>query len=185
MLITRIMFLFTLALLLKTATISGVLAQSRAAPRQGAEQPAGAVAAGRFDDWNAYTSGKDRAKVCYALSQPKDRRPGGLNRDPAYIFISNRLADGARNELSVIMGFPLKPGSEAQAVLGRSTFSMLTKESNAWLKNPAQEAQMIEAMKKAGELTVKSVSVRGNETIDRYSLKGLAQALEKIAKDCP
>lgn len=174
--------------LLLCATALDASAQNRRVASQG---PAGAAGQGEtflvgtFGDWSAYTSGKDRAKVCYALSQPKDRKPAGLNRDPAYIFISNRMADGARNELSVIMGFPLKAGSEAQATLGRTTFALLTKETNAWLKNPAQESQMIDAMKRSGDLVVKATSLRGNDTTDRYSLRGLAQAIERIGKDCP
>lgn len=138
-----------------------------------------------FGDWSAYSSGKDKAKVCYALSQPKDRKPAGLNRDPAYIFISNRLADGSRNELSVILGFPTKAGSEATASIGSASFAMLTKDKNAWLKNPAQETQMIDAMKKGSDLTVKATSGRGNELTDRYSLRGLGDALARVAKECP
>jgi hypothetical protein len=43
---------------------------------------------------------------------------------------------------------------------------------------------MVDAMRKGSELTVKGTSGRGTQSIDEYSLKGLAQALDKIDKEC-
>jgi hypothetical protein len=39
-------------------------------------------------------------------------------------------------------------------------------------------------MKKGQKLTIKGASWRGTETLDGYSLKGLAQALAKIDATC-
>lgn len=147
--------------------------------------PAGTFLIASYGDWGAYTSGKDKSKVCYALSQPKERLPKGLNRDPAYIFVTNRPGDGTRNEFSVIVGYGLKPGSPATAAVGNANFQMLTKDKSAWLRNAAEEAQLLDAMKKGRDLVIKGVSGKGNETSDRYSLSGLAQALERAQKECP
>src|SRR5690349_2172433 len=35
-----------------------------------------------FQDWGAHVSGQGRSKVCYAVSEPKDRLPKDLKRDP-------------------------------------------------------------------------------------------------------
>ena len=43
----------------------------------------------------------------------------------------------------------------------------------------------VEAMKKGSSLTITTTSVRGNKTTDRYSLNGLAQALDRVKKECP
>ncbi len=147
--------------------------------------PSGTLLHATFGDWGAYSLGKDKAKVCYALSQPKDRAPKGLNRDPAYVFISNRPADGARNEFSLIMGYPLKPGSTATATVGSASFQMLAKDKSAWLKNPAEEALLLDAMRKGKDLIVKGTSIKGNDTTDRYSLSGIGQAIERAQKECP
>ena len=138
-----------------------------------------------YGDWGVYTSGEDKQKVCYALSQPKDRLPKGLNRDPAYVFISNRPGDGARNEFSIIMGYPLKLNGIATAAVGTTTFQMLAKEKSAWLKNAAEESQLLDAMRKGKDLVVKGTSAKGNETTDRYSLGGLGQAIDRAQKECP
>jgi invasion protein IalB len=43
---------------------------------------------------------------------------------------------------------------------------------------------MVEAMRKGHDLVVKSESHSGAKTTDTYSLKGLAEALAKVAEEC-
>ena len=43
---------------------------------------------------------------------------------------------------------------------------------------------MLEALRKSPEAVVKGVSAKGTATIDTFSLKGLAQALDRLAQDC-
>lgn len=140
---------------------------------------------GTFGDWKALMSGKDKAKVCYALSQPKERLPAKLKRDPGYIFISNRTADGAKNEIAFMLGFGTKTGQDGLLTIGAGTFALVASEESAFLKNPAQEAQLIDLMKRGANITIKMASARGNETTDKYSLGGLGKALEAVAKECP
>lgn len=157
------------------------LAQRKAAaPKEG-----GTFQIATFGDWGAYVSGKDRSKVCYAMSQPKDRSPKGLTRDPAFVFISNRAGDGAKHEFAVIMGYPLKPSGAASAAVGAVNFTMLSKDKSAWLKNAAEENQMIDAIRKGSAMIIKGTSIKGNETTDRYSLTGAGQAIERMQKECP
>jgi Ca2+-binding RTX toxin-like protein len=62
---------------------------------------------------------------------------------------------------------------------------IITKDANAWIKNQAEEAKFVDALKKGAKLIVKAASLRGHVTTDSYSLTGLAQALERVAKECP
>ena len=101
-----------------------------------------------------------------------------------HIFISNRPAENVRNEVSVIMGFPMKDNSEPKAEIGGTTFDLVAKGSNAWVKNPAEEGQFIEAMRRGSRLTVKATSVKGNTSTDTYSLSGLSDALARVQKEC-
>ena len=89
-----------------------------------------------------------------------------------------------KNEVSVIVGYPQKPGHDAAAAIGSSTYSMYTQNDGAWVKNAAEEAQMVETMRKGADLVVKSESARGTKTTDTFSLKGIAQALDKVAEEC-
>jgi invasion protein IalB len=58
------------------------------------------------------------------------------------------------------------------------------KNDGAWIKNVAEEARMVDAMRKGADLTVKGTSGRLTQSTDQYSLKGLAQALDKIEQEC-
>jgi hypothetical protein len=107
-----------------------------------------------------------------------------VKRDSAYVFISTRPAENVKSEISVIMGFPMKDGSEATVEIGDASFSLIAKGSNAWVKNPAEEGRLIDAMKKGSKLIVKATSAKGKATTDTYSLSGIGQALDKVRKDC-
>ena len=68
-----------------------------------------------FGDWNVFVGQAGKGRICYALAQPKKREPANLNRDPGYAFISDRPAEGVRNEVSFIMGYDVSAGTEAEA----------------------------------------------------------------------
>lgn len=138
-----------------------------------------------FGDWGAYATAAGKNRICYALSQPKDRQPASLQRDPGYIFVSFRPAEGVKNEIAVMMGFPTKDGGAGEATIGTTKFNLVTKDKNAWVKNPAEEPQVVAAMGKAQTLLVKASSARGNQSTDRYSLHGFGDALARVRKECP
>ena len=61
---------------------------------------------------------------------------------------------------------------------------MYTQGDGLWIKNAAEEEQMVSAMRKGADATVKGISAKGTETVDVFSLKGLSQALDRLAQDC-
>ncbi len=167
----------------KTKTAKPDSGVSPAGPAGTAGKPALVV---NFGDWGVYVSQAGKSKICYALAQPKERQPANLKRDPAYVFISSRPAERVHNEVSVIMGFPLKEGgADAKAEVGSTTFALVASDQNAWIKNAAEEGPFIGAMKKGGKLIVRAASKKGNVTTDIYSLAGLGPALERVRKECP
>jgi invasion protein IalB len=172
-------------MLFRFVLLSGMLATiSVAAAQPKSPAPATPTAVAQYGDWGVYATDTARTKVCYALSQPKDRQPAALKRDPGYIFISTRPGENVKNEVSVTVGFALKEGSEAQLEVGDGKFSLYTKGDGAWVRNAAEEARLVDTLRKGRDLVVKSTSVRGNITTDRYSLSGLAQALDRVAQEC-
>ena len=141
---------------------------------------------GQFGDWGAYAASNGGKKVCYALAKPASQttQPPNRPRDPAYVFISTRPAENVRNEISIVIGYPFKPGSEAAVDIGAANYVMYTQADGAWIKNAAEEARMVESMKKGADAVVKGESGRGTKTTDTFSLKGLEQALTRIAQEC-
>ena len=144
--------------------------------------PGKPVEVGTFGDWGAYLA-KGKSKTCYALAKPKDRKPDG-KKDAAYVFIADRPGEKVHNEVSIMMGFPIKESGAAQAKIGTESFDLVAKGSNAWIKNPAEEAKFVEALKHSGKLIVKAPPMKGPVTTDSYSLAGLKQALDRVSKDC-
>jgi len=157
-------------------------------------EPAAAAAAGgadptligQYGTWGAYTATPNGRKVCFALAKPSSSKtnPPNRPRDPAYAFVSTRPAEKVVNEVSIMIGYALKPGSESSLEVGGSSFAMYTQGDGLWIKNAAEEEQMVSAMRKSAEATVKGISAKGTETTDVFSLKGLAQALDRLAQDC-
>jgi hypothetical protein len=141
---------------------------------------------GQFGTWGAYSATPNGKKVCFALAKPSSSKtnPPNRPRDPAYAFVSTRPAEKVANEVSVMIGYTLKPGSESSFEVGGASYSMYTQGDGLWIKNAAEEERMVEAMRKSADATVKGVSAKGTETTDTFSLKGLSQALDKIAQDC-
>jgi hypothetical protein len=198
-----------LTVLMAGALMCGVsdLAQAQSAPSKGADKPpatakpapakpeaaaaASAVGAeptliGQFGTWGAYTATPNGKKVCFALAKPSSSKtnPPNRPRDPAYAFVSTRPAEKVVNEISIMIGYALKPGSESTIEVGGASYAMYTQGDGLWIKNAAEEGRMVDAMRKAPDATVKGVSAKGTETTDVFSLKGLAQALDRLAQDC-
>jgi hypothetical protein len=141
---------------------------------------------GQYGDWGAYWAAPNGRKVCFSIAKPKTAQtnPAGRKRDPAFVFISSRPAENVRNEVSVIIGYPFKDKTDATAEIGADKFAMYTLNDGAWIKNVAEEARMVDAMRKGSDLTVKGVSGHGTESTDTYSLKGLSQAVDRAAQEC-
>lgn len=145
-----------------------------------------AVLLGQFGDWGAYTATPGGKKVCFVLSKPTSAvtDPAGRNRDPSYAFVSTRPSEKVKNEVSLIVGYPQKANHEASATVDAKSYVLYTQNDGAWVKNAAEEAQMVEAMRKGSTMIIHSESSRGTKTTDTYSLRGVADALDKVAAEC-
>lgn len=141
---------------------------------------------GQFGTWGAYTATPNGKKVCFALAKPGSSKtnPPNRPRDPSYAFISTRPAEKVANEVSIMIGYTLKPGSEGTVEIGGSRFAMYTQGDGLWIKNAAEEDRLVDALRKGADAVVKGTSAKGTETIDTFPLKGLAQALDKLAQEC-
>lgn len=169
-------------------------AKSTAAKPAAKPEPAATAAAGgaeptligQFGTWGAYTAAPNGKKVCFALAKPSSSKtnPPNRPRDPAYAFVSTRPAERVVNEVSIMIGYALKQGSESSLEVGGASFAMYTQGDGLWIKNAAEEEQMVSAMRKGADATVKGISAKGTETVDVFSLKGLSQALDRLAQDC-
>ncbi len=125
-------------------------AKSTAAPAKPAAVPSvgGAEPSliGQFGTWGAYTATPNGKKVCFALAKPSSSKtnPPNRPRDAAYAFISSRPAEKVANEVSIMIGYQLKPGSEGTLEIGSARYAMYSQGDGLWIKNAAEEDRMVE-----------------------------------------
>jgi hypothetical protein len=141
---------------------------------------------GQYGEWGAYTASPNGKKLCFALAKPGSSQtdPPNRPRDPAYLFISTRPTEKVKDEVSLIIGYPIKPNTEVTAAVGPAAFALYAQEDGAWVKNAPDEAKMLEAMRKGGDIVIKGESGKGTKTTDTFSLKGVAQALDRVGQEC-
>ncbi|AZO81622.1 hypothetical protein BLM15_21615 [Bosea sp. Tri-49] len=175
-------------------TFAGAPAQAQAQRAPASKpQPAKTAAAGgqgqallleTAGKWQAFSSQQGRSKICYALSKAETRIPANLKDVEGLLFISSRPGEGVRNEISLVMNFDLKEDVEHQAIIGNDRFALIAKGQNVWLKNPAEEGRMLDALRKGAGLEIKGTSKRGNPTSDKYSLAGISQIVKRAEDAC-
>lgn len=140
---------------------------------------------GVFGDWEAYAADAGKDRTCYVLGKPKDRQPKSKLKDTAaFIFISSRPAENVRNEFAVNLGYATKDGSAAAAEIDGDAFELITKGSNAWIREQSREKEFVGALRGGAKLQVKATSAKGTATVDTYSLKGLSEALARVNQEC-
>jgi Invasion associated locus B (IalB) protein len=147
-----------------------------------------ATSVGTFKQWGAYTSEENGGKMCFVASQPTDKKYSRdiAGRDPVFFMITTIPTKNIRNEASTIIGYPFADNSKVTVEIdGANSFTMFTDKDSAWIENPAQEPDLIDAMRKGTHMTVQGTSRRGTTSTDTYSLSGITAALEAMAKECP
>jgi Invasion associated locus B (IalB) protein len=154
-----------------------------AAPAAGGAQP---KLLGQYGMWGAYTASPGGKKVCFALAKPSssETNPPNRPRNPIYMFISTRPAEKVSREVSLVIGYPFKPGTEAAAQIGGTTFALYTQQDGAWIKDATEEAKMVDAMRGGDNVVIKGVSTKGTQSTDTFSLKGVSQALDRAGQEC-
>ena len=177
--------------LVRLSLVAAALALPCAATAQPkpANPTAQATLLGQYGDWGAYTASPGGRKVCFALSKPTSQQDNPPNRRTAanavYLFVSTRPDEKVNNEVSVLVtGYAFKANADATMTIGGGGFPMYTQNDGAWVKNAAEEARLIDTMRKSGDAVIKATTSKGTQTTDTFSLKGISQALDRAAQEC-
>ena len=111
--------------------------------------------------------------------------PPGRPRDPAWLFVSTRPAEKVKEEVSVIFGYPFKANTDATVEIGATNFAMYTQNDGAWVKNAAEEARLVDAMRKGrrrdGEAANPAAAPRPSTS---FRSRAWRQALDRAAQEC-
>ena len=176
--------------LLLVAAAAILPSAAMAQPKPASTNPtAQATLLGQYGDWGAYTASPGGRKVCFALSKPTSQVDNPPNRRTAantvYMFVSTRPDEKVNNEISLLVtGYAFKANTEATMTVASGGFPMYTQNDGAWVKNAAEEAKMIETVRKGADIVIKATSSRGTQTTDTFSLKGASQAIDRASQEC-
>ena len=176
--------------LLVVAAAAVLPSAALAQPKPASTNPtAQATLLGQYGDWGAYTASPGGRKVCFALSKPTSQQDNPPNRRTAanavYMFVSTRPDEKVANEVSLrVTGYAFKANTDATLTVANGGFPMYTQNDGAWVKNAAEETRLIDSMRKAPDAVIKAMTSKGTQTTDTFSLKGISQALDRVAQEC-
>lgn len=138
-------------------------------------------------DWDAMVAGSGSNKICYVISVPKKTwiSRKGASRGDIYLTVTHRPAFGVSDEVNVVVGYPIRQGSEARlSVDGKRSYQFFTEGSGAWAYDPKDDRSAVAAMKAGMNLEVRATSQRGTNTRDTFSLRGFTAAYNAATRAC-
>ena len=133
-------------------------------------------ALGDFRDWAAYSASDGSGQVCFALSKPTDVSPPVDGYTQAYLYLTNRPAEGVNNEINLVAGFDFAPDQPATLTISGKSFPLFTQKDAAWLLEPSQNDDLAGAMRAGSSLTIEGTTDKGILVTQTFSLSGATAA---------
>jgi invasion protein IalB len=148
----------------------------------------------KYGDWSLFVHDAAQKKICFAATQPtavppKKAAVGAApepspKRDAVFFYISAWPKDGVKTEVSVLLGYKIKKGSDVTVNIGGTVFKLFPQEDKAFVADPTQELKLIDAMKRGSAMQVAATSDAGLATEDKFSLSGISNALKNLDAKC-
>ncbi len=159
-------------LIVCTLPIAGLLAL--AAPLAAQES------LGVFGDWGAFRN--ERAGKCYAIAMPDERR--GRRDFAAFASVGTWPGKGVRGQVHFRSSLALPRNARATLTIGAQSFILTGGGSNIWARDGQQDAAILAAMRSASSMSLRARDARGAIFVDRYSLEGVATAMDAATVGC-
>jgi hypothetical protein len=160
----------------------GKPAPDKAKPKQ--EAQSGPQRLGESHGWTAYNYTEGGNKVCYVAGQPAKSEPANAQRKRVSALVTHRPGEKAVNVVSFIAGYPFKDKSEAEVDIDGKKYKLFTNSDTAWALDSKEDRDVVEAMMKGKQLTIKGSSAKGTATTDTYALAGFKEMVGLIDKSC-
>jgi len=156
--------------------------------------PIASAAAPRLIDtegaWAAFEDTREGVRICFAASFPETEGGAGLNRGLTYMTVGYWEGTPRKDQISVVAGFPYRDGSLVRAVVdpdraeSRMRFSLLPRGNRAWAESPAEDADLVAALRNGYRLRITGTSSRNNTLTDVYDLTGSADMIDRARAEC-
>lgn len=139
---------------------------------------------GDFRDWSAYATSDDAGQLCFAMTKPKQIEPQPDGFTEAYLYLTNRPAEGVRNELNLVAGYQFSPDTGAALTVGSHTYTLFTDTDAAWLEDVSQSENLAGFIRAGSSLWVEGTTERGIKIKQVFSLSGATAASRAIDAAC-
>jgi hypothetical protein len=139
-------------------------------------------------DWSVFV--EDNPKECWGVSVPtevvntRDGRVVSATRGQILLMVFYRPGSNANGQVAFTGGYPFREGSQVTVEISGEEFSLFTEGEWAWPASPADDAKLVNAMKRGVNATVTGLSSRGTTTKDTFSLLGFTAAVEDAERRC-
>jgi len=132
---------------------------------------------GVYGSWAAF---KDvQPQRCYAITKAQGTPPA-----PAYVTVSNWPERKVRGALHVVLSREVADTARVRLAVGDRRFDLVAKGRNAWAADVRQDAAIVAAMRSASRMSVAARSAKGAMFRDRYTLTGVATAIDAATVGC-
>jgi len=118
---------------------------------------------------------------CYIGSIPINEEGNYTKRGDTYVIVY-RINKSQETIVQVNAGYNYNEEKAVELIIDQTNFKLFSQGDSAWSTN--QDKEIISAMIKGNNMTIKGYSSRDTLTTDTYTLEGFTKAHNKLKKDC-
>jgi len=133
---------------------------------------------GIFDDWGAFRD--PQVPQCYAISAAEK----GSGSYEAYANVATWPRQGVRGQVHFRLSRLMAQGARITLALGADRFVLTGGGVDAWAQDKRMDAAIVAALRSAKSMSVSATDRAGQRFTDRYSLNGVATALDAATVGC-
>jgi hypothetical protein len=139
---------------------------------------------GSHRDWNVYKFTDDSQTICYIASEPKKQGGNYTRRGSPAVLVTRRPGPHVVYEVSVDPGYTYLDGSDVEIEVDRHKFMLFTRGEHAWTPKEQDDKDLIAAMKRGTDMTVRGTSSKNTYSLDTFSLLGFTAAFDAMTEAC-
>jgi hypothetical protein len=139
---------------------------------------------GSHRDWNVYKFRDANETICYIASEPKKQEGSYTRRGNPAVLVTRRPGARVLYEVSVQPGYAYLDGSDVEIQIDRGKFMLFTRGEHAWAPKEEDDRNLISAMRRGVNMTVRGTSSKNTYSLDTYSLLGFTAAYDAMVDAC-
>ena len=140
---------------------------------------------GSHRDWNVYKFQDGEQTICYIASEPKKQEGNYTRRgNPAVLVTRRPGAAGAATRSASSPATPIRTAATSRSRSTGDKFLLFTRGEHAWTPREEDDRDLINAMKRGVDMTVRGTSTKSTYSLDTYSLLGFTAAYDAMVEAC-